>query len=112
MRRVIIESPFAGDRDRNTDYAMACLADSLSLGEAPFASHMIYPLVLDDTVPAERRQGMAAGFAWAPVADAIVVYADLGISNGMRQAIDLAKGRGQTIEYRFIMNNRAVDTNS
>ena len=39
MKLVIVESPFAGDTERNIRYARACLADCLRRGEAPFASH-------------------------------------------------------------------------
>lgn len=39
MRRVIIESPYHGNVERNLRYLRACLRDSLLRGEAPFASH-------------------------------------------------------------------------
>lgn len=57
MRMVIVESPYAGDIERNVAYARACIADCLKRGEAPFASHLLYtqPGVLDDGVPAEDR---------------------------------------------------------
>lgn len=50
MRRVIIESPYAGNVEANATYLRRCLRDSLLRGEAPFASHAIYTLpgVLDD----------------------------------------------------------------
>ncbi len=85
----MIESPFAGDVERNTRYLRACLADCLARGEAPFASHAIYtqPGVLDDSDPAQRTIGIEAGFAWRDVAAATVVYADLGITAGMRAGI-------------------------
>ena len=71
MRRVIIESPYAGDTTSNIAYARRCMADSLARGEAPFASHLLYTQrgILDDTQPAERKRGMDAGFAWATYAD-------------------------------------------
>ena len=47
---VIIESPFAGDVDKNIEYARKCVRDSLNRGEAPSASHLLYtqPGILDD----------------------------------------------------------------
>lgn len=85
MRRVIIESPFAGDVERNRRYLQACMRDCLLRGEAPFASHGLYtqPGVLDDNVPAERQHGISAGFVWRLVADATVIYTDLSMSKGM-----------------------------
>lgn len=100
MRRVILESPYAGDVEANVAYAKRCLADSLSRGEAPLASHLLYPQVLDDNKKEWRLLGMTAGFAWLDVAEAIVVYIDLGISDGMLKGISAAKQAGIPIEER------------
>lgn len=100
MRRVVIESPLAGNVERNTRYARAALLDCLRRGESPMASHLLYPQVLDDTVAEDRALGIAAGFAWRHVAQATVVYVDLGISGGMRAGIADAEGCGCPIEYR------------
>lgn len=100
MRRVIIESPLAGNVARNRRYLTACLRDSLLRGEAPFASHAIYVGPLDDDKPDERERGIAAGFAWRSHADATVVYEDLGISRGMQLGIDAAESMGHPIERR------------
>ena len=104
LRLVIVESPYAGDTARHLKYLRACLADCLRRGEAPFASHAIYtqPGVLDDKIPGERATGIAAGLAWKRVADATVVYGDLGITRGMRAGIAHAEEIGQVVEYRRI----------
>jgi hypothetical protein len=102
MRLVIVESPYQGDIARNEGYLRLCLHDCLLRGEAPFASHGLYTLpgVLQDDVPSERKLGIAAGLAWARVADATVVYMDFGISDGMQTGIDDASRAGRFIEYR------------
>jgi hypothetical protein len=104
MRRVILESPYAGDVERNVAYARKCLRDSLLRGEAPFASHLIYtqPGILNDDDPTQRRIGMEAGFFWLQVCDASAVYTDFGISRGMLQGIERARQLGIPIEYRSI----------
>lgn len=102
MRLVIIESPYAGDRKRNIEYAKECMLDSLNRGEAPLASHLLYTQILDDDIPEHRNLGIVAGFAWAEKADAVIVYGDLGISRGMMLGIKRAKLMGQHIEYRKI----------
>ena len=106
MMRTIIESPY-GSKDeaivkRNRAYLRRCLRDSLAKGEAPFASHAIYPQVLDDRMPDERRSGMCAGFIWAEVAELIAVYVDYGITGGMEEGIKKAMGRGIYVVYREI----------
>lgn len=102
MKLVILESPYAGDVERNVAYAKRCLYDSLSRGEAPIASHLLYPGVLDDDVPTERLWGIDAGLAWKRVADASVVYTDLGVTRGMKYGIEAAKAAGVTVEFRSI----------
>lgn len=108
MRKVIIESPFAGDVEKNIEYARACVRDSLSRGEAPIASHLLYtqPGILNDTVPEERQWGIDAGLAWRDVADASVVYTDLGISKGMEYGIAKAKEVGIPVEMRTLKEDR------
>ncbi len=102
MRRVVVESPFAGDVETNLRYLRAALRDCLMRGESPFASHAIYtqPGVLNDKDPEERRHGIESGFMWRYSAEATVVYTDLGITDGMLNGIRHAGDMGQTIEYR------------
>lgn len=107
MRKVVIESPYAGDIDKNISYAKLCVKDCLSRGEAPYASHLFYtqPGILDDLVPAERKLGIEAGFVWGSSADFVAVYIDNGISNGMRQGIKTAKDRGAHIDVRSLQRD-------
>ena len=104
MRRVILESPYAGDVEENVAYARACLRDSLLRGEAPIASHLLYtqPGVLNDDIPGERQLGISAGLAWGVAAELTVVYTDYGISRGMRYGIRRAEAEGRTVEYRSL----------
>lgn len=90
-RLVIIESPFAGEVEANTDYARAAMADSLARGEYPIASHLLYtqPGILDDGVAEQRQLGIEAGLAWRKVADRAVFYVDRGWSGGMTAAREL-----------------------
>lgn len=106
MRLVILESPYAGDVTKNTEYARACLRDCLLRGEAPLASHLLYtqPGVLDDTVRSERALGIEAGLCWGRFAQATVVYVDRGTSAGMLEGIERAKREGRPVELRRIYN--------
>jgi hypothetical protein len=102
MKRVVLESPFAGDVEKNIAYARACVADCLRRGEAAIASHLLYtqPGILDDTKPEERKLGIEAGFTWNILAETIVVYQDRGMSRGMNAGIELAQKNGIPVEYR------------
>lgn len=112
-RRVILESPYGGqaedelernlEREENVRYAQACLRDSLERGEAPMASHLLYPQAgLDDGIHDHRRMGIEAGLAWGPVADATVVYCDRGITPGMAEGMLRATDENRPIERRSL----------
>ena len=106
LRLVVIESPLApGGKHSlrsNQDYARQCMKDSLRRGEAPYASHLLYPQVLDDFNATERAMGMEAGFAWGAAASTVAVYTDRGISRGMTEGIKRAHARGATIVFRSL----------
>jgi hypothetical protein len=101
-RLVVVESPYAGDVALNVAYARACARDCLLRQEAPMLSHLLYTQdgVLRDDVPCERALGIEAGLAWGRVAEATVVYQDLGVSDGMRQGIERARAEGRVVEFR------------
>jgi hypothetical protein len=104
-RRVIIESPYRqGEITANVQYAKAALRDSLQRGEAPLASHLLFPGVLDDGVPEERRLGIEAGLAWYSGAQACVVYDDFGLSPGMLEGIRRAGVHGVPVEKRSLLS--------
>lgn len=107
MKRVVIESPYAGDIERNIKYAKRAMHDCLKRGEAPLASHLLYtqPDILDDEIPEERTLGMEAGYAWLAGAQLVVSYEDYGISNGMKTGKRRALEAGVPVEVRFIGKN-------
>ena len=91
MKRVVVESPYAGDIKRNEIYAeFACHDCLVNHGETPYASHLLYTrkYVLRDEIPEERKLGIEAGFVWRGVADASRFYVDLGMSGGMVLGIE------------------------
>jgi len=102
MVTVILESPYAGDVEKNIEYAKLCMKDSLMRNEAPLLSHLLYTMVLDDTIKEERELGIEAGLSWRHSANKTVVYTDLGISPGMQHGIQDAIDWDREIEYRAL----------
>lgn len=100
MRRVTIESPFAGDVQTNRLYLAWCIVDCLRRGESPYASHGFFTYVLDDTIADHRAVGIAAGNEWARLSDVRAFYVDLGESPGMVAARKDALLWHQKIEVR------------
>lgn len=105
MKRVVIESPFAGDIEKNLKYTRACMRDSIMRGEAPIASHLLYTQegILDDDNPDERALGIEIGLLWGKHAEITAVYTDFGITKGMQLGIDRSTAEGRAIEYRSIL---------
>lgn len=108
--RVIVESPFAGGFS-NVRYSRECLRDCIARGESPFASHLLYTQkgVLDDKIPSERERGIATANAWLEVADYVVVYGDLGITEGMEKGIAKAIKAGKPVQYRWLRSGLDAD---
>lgn len=113
MKRVILESPFAEfiseshwtrTVEENIKYARLCIRDSLSRGEAPIASHLLYTQewVLDDLIPHERKWWIDAWLVWKEVADKQVFYIDYWMTRWMLYAEQYWKEHDIEIEYRFL----------
>lgn len=105
---VNLESPYAGDIERNTVYAQFCMHDSIvNHNEAPFASHLLYtqPHILNEHIPEERALGIATGLEFTRMTEKTVIYTDLGVTKGMEQAIESAERNGVEVEMRKLNNN-------
>lgn len=103
-KRVIIESPYRATpyytEEQHRLYLLHCMEDSIKRGEAPFASHLLLPEILDDDCIVERSVGIRCGYAWGIHAHAIAVYQDFGLSQGMRDAIKYYNNLEKPIEWR------------
>lgn len=107
MKKVIIESPYAGDVDQNIMYARRLILDALLREEAPIASHLLYtqPGILNDNNLGERDLGIRAGLAWGACAEYTIVGTDYGITEGMKIGMAQANSEGRAIIYRSIGKN-------
>lgn len=102
MRRVIVESPFAGDIKLHLEYVRLACKDCVQRGEVPFASHMFFPQFLDDNVPEQRKLGIEMGYDFWDKAELVVFYTDYGISPGMEKALAKAFLDGKPFEKRSL----------
>ncbi len=100
MTPIILASPYAGDRQRNLAYAHDCMLHSIKLGEAPLASHLLYPQILNDDIEEERALGIECEWRWLDLCKEIVVYDDLGVSRGMSLALERAQNLGYKWTFR------------
>lgn len=102
---VSLESPFASDPLANIAYAYEACKDSISKGESPYASHLLFPQFLDDKDPTQRAEGLRLSDAWRHQAAKIIFYLDKGWSAGMQHALDFVKTHGKHAEFRVLKGN-------
>lgn len=98
---VVICSPFRGDLKRNTEIAKKLCKEAIEAGYAPFASHLLYPLFLDDDKADERKAGMECGLSFITPGVRIWAYIAEGVSEGMRNEIKYAEEKGATVEWLY-----------
>ena len=58
---VYIASPYAGNVKDNAAFAKAACRMAMEQGSVPVAAHLLYPQILDDTVPEQRELGIRMG---------------------------------------------------
>ena len=89
MKLIYVASPYAGDIEANVRYAEDACRFVMHKGHAFFAPHLLYPAVLDDSVPAERALGMSMGLLMLGKCDELWAFGDR-ISAGMKAEIEEA----------------------
>ena len=63
----------------------------------PIASHLLYPQILNDNIPAEREFGLLFGLALLRVCDEVWVFGE--ITPGVAAEIEEAKKLNKQIRY-------------
>ncbi|WP_312102479.1 DUF7768 domain-containing protein [Pygmaiobacter massiliensis] len=100
MKVICVASPYAGDIQKNTEFAKRACRHVMNEGYAFFAPHLLYPNLLDDSLPQERQLGIDMGLAMLEHCDELWCYGDR-ISRGMMQEIAEADSLG--IPVRRVM---------
>jgi hypothetical protein len=93
MKIIYVASPYAGDIQKNTEFAKRACRHVMNEGHAFFAPHLLYPQLLNDANPHERQTGLDMGIAMLSRCDELWCYGDR-ISPGMRLEIEEAARLG------------------
>ena len=101
MKKVYICSPYAsqGIREENVKKAKRYCKAAIDRGCLPIAPHVFYTQILSDDIEEERAAGLRLGLELLKECDEIWVFQDNGISEGMKQEIELAKSLEIPIIY-------------
>jgi len=103
---VFICSPYAGNVKQNILNAKRYLKFAVKKGVIPIAPHLLYPQVLYDSDPRQRKLGLYLGMAWLYKCDEMWVFGGY-ISPGMSAEIEKAKRVQIPIRF-FTVNCKEV----
>ncbi len=90
---VYIASPLSGDTEQNILFARQACRYAIACGNTPFAPHLIYPQILDDNDPSERRLGLDMGNRMLELCDELWLCGE-HISPGMEGEREFARELG------------------
>ena len=93
-----IISPYTGDIEANVKFAIRCCRAAIQQGHTPIAVHLLYPQILDDRNPAERKKGLELGLNILRHCAAAWVCGTR-ISSGMEGEIQAAQQLNIPIRY-------------
>lgn len=96
---VYIASPYAGDVERNIEFAKAACRHAMRKGLTPIAVHLLYPQFLSDSDPSEREAGLRMGHRVLEACNSLLVCGDR-ISEGM--ALEIAEAKRLGIPIREV----------
>ena len=89
-KMIYIASPYAGDIEKNVQFAKDSCHFAMEQGHTPVAVHLLYTQFLRDDIPAERTAGLRMGHHVLSKCDELWICGSR-ISNGMAAEIEKAK---------------------
>lgn len=95
---VYICSRYAGDIANNVIAAQRYCRFAVDSGYIPFAAHLLFPLFLNDAIPAERMLGLSFGNIFMDKCDEVWIFGS-EYSAGMQAEYDRAVKKGYRIRY-------------
>ena len=96
MKLIYVASPYAGYIERNTEFAREACQFVKNEGHAFFAPHLLYPQVLDESIPADRQLGLDMGKEVLGKCDELWVFGET-VSTGMKAEIEKAKRKNMVV---------------
>lgn len=97
MKLIFVASPYAGDVEKNIEYAKEACRYVLNEGNAFFCPHLLYPQILDDDNLEERKLGINMGKEFLDKCDELWVFGNR-ISSGIFEEIEFARSKGIPIK--------------
>ena len=96
-KKIYVASRYAGDVDVNVAAAIGYCRRVIDEGHMPIASHLLYPQILNDNNPKERKLGLMFGLALLRSCDEMWVFG--AVSPGVEREVEEAKRLKMRIRY-------------
>ena len=109
-RMIYICSPYAGNTEENTAFARQACGYAISQGVVPLAPHLLYPQILNDSIPEERETGIRLAMEILERCEELWMCGDR-MSAGMKREAAYAKAKGipiRRVPACEIMENQTV----
>lgn len=108
MKLIYVASPYAGDVEKNVEYAKQACRTVMESGHVFFAPHLMYPVVLDDARPEERQAGIEMGLTVLYRCDELWAFGET-ISSGMQAEIAEAERLRIPVRRMELAPERTLD---
>lgn len=95
MKTAYICSPYAGDVQKNKEYARMLCKWAINHDLAPICPHLYITEVMDDQKPTEMESGLKIALELLQLCDVVIVGTSFGISEGMLGELRLAYNLGK-----------------
>lgn len=92
MKTIYVASPYAGDIKKNTEFAKNACRFVIEQRHVFFCPHLLYPNILDENNPKERKLGMDMGLVMLTTCDELWCFGN-HISLGMMAEVEEAHKR-------------------
>lgn len=109
MKIIFVSSPYAGDVEKNIEFAKQACHYVIATGNAFFCPHLLYPQVLDDFNLEERKLGMEMAKQILLTCDELWAFGDK-ISHGMFEEIEYARQHNISLK-RILSMDMTQDEN-
>lgn len=108
MKLIYVASPYAGDVEKNVEYAKQACRTVMESGHVFFAPHLMYPAVLDDARPEERQLGIEMGLTLLHRCDELWAFGPC-VSSGMQTEIAEAERLRIPVRRMELTPERTLD---
>ncbi|OUP75300.1 hypothetical protein B5F08_11330 [Anaeromassilibacillus sp. An172] len=96
--KIYIISNHSGSKTENISMAIKCCQYAIAKGKIPVAPHLLYPRILNDGDPEERKLGIIFGVSLMDFCNEVWFFGN-NLSSSAKTQLQEAKLRGKPIRY-------------